>query len=419
MTMQNIYKKMYAALLSGAVLALTLSCGLGVEPEGLYPAKTAATTVKMDFFNRPLPEIPLPNDIATRYDPTSATGRRINASMVAPTRFEARTRKLIAELDGWGIIQPITIPFTGPLSIKSIWDGHRKDKNYDLKDDVVFLINVDPKSPGYGKAHHLDVGHGNYPVVLESLDKYWKNGPRDWTLSLLFEEADEDKNKNGKLDPGEDTDADGELDKPNYLPADLLANKKLPEKTDLAGRADALMTFYERQSNTLILRPMMPLSERTTYAVVVTRRLKDAKGKPVGSPYPYINHTAQNTALATLAKVLPKGLSMDDVAFAFSYTTQSVISQFKAVRDGLYGHGAQKHLATQFPARLKSIEQCKDTNYVKFAGMKNPYIVHKEQFLEMFKMVTDLLGIKKGTVQYDLALKYQQYVDYQVMGSFE
>ena len=34
---------------------------------------------------RPLPEIPLPNDIATRSDPTSVTGRRVNVSTLAPT----------------------------------------------------------------------------------------------------------------------------------------------------------------------------------------------------------------------------------------------------------------------------------------------------------------------------------------------
>ena len=402
------------------ITVVALAGCLGSEPEGIYPATPAATTVKMDFYNRPLPEIPLPNDIATRHDPTSATGRRINASMVATTKFESHTRKLIDELDGWGVIQPISIPFSGPLSIQSIWDGHRKDKNYDLKKDVVYLINIDRKSPDFGKPQHLDVGHGNYPVVLESLDKYWKNGPRDWSISLLFEEADEDtKVKNGKLDPGEDTDGDGELDVPNYLPRELLKSGKLPERTDMKGRADALMTFYERQSNTLILRPMVPLAERTTYAVVVTRRLKDKKGNPVGSPFEYINHTAQNHALAPLASVLPDGLGLDDVAFAFTFTTQSVESQFKAVRDGLYGHGVQQHLATEFPARLSSVLQLKDLNFPKFSGLKNPYIVHKEQFIEMYKLVLPMLDIDAGTEAYRLAIENQQYVDYHVMGSFE
>ena len=42
----------------------------------------------MDFYKRPLPEIPLPNNIATRFDAESPTLRRINASMVAPTAME-------------------------------------------------------------------------------------------------------------------------------------------------------------------------------------------------------------------------------------------------------------------------------------------------------------------------------------------
>ena len=57
----------------------------------------------------------------------------------------------------------------------------------------------------------LDIGEGNYPVVLERLE-YWKNDPRGWTLSLAFEEADEDLNENGVLDPGEDLNGNGLLD---------------------------------------------------------------------------------------------------------------------------------------------------------------------------------------------------------------
>ena len=81
-----------------AAAAFTLAC-LGQEPEGIAPATPADTTVKMDFFHRPLPEIPLPNDLATRYDASSSTGRRINASLIAPTSFEAHTRQLIDETE--------------------------------------------------------------------------------------------------------------------------------------------------------------------------------------------------------------------------------------------------------------------------------------------------------------------------------
>ena len=108
----------------------------------------------MDFLAKPLPDIPLPNDIATRYDAQSATGRRINASMLAPTRLERSVRARIDEIDGWGINQPITIPFTAPIDVTSVLDGHRvKDgpDYYDLSDDVIYLIDVDPKSPEFGQ----------------------------------------------------------------------------------------------------------------------------------------------------------------------------------------------------------------------------------------------------------------------------
>ncbi len=410
-----------------ALLALSLSAGcLPAEPLGLADAPPAKTTVAFDWYHRPLPNIPLPNDLATRYDATSATGLRINASQLAPTHLERHLRHLVDQLDGWGVMQPITIPFTGPLDIQSIVDGHR-DADYDLSNDVVYLINVDRDSPELGRVHHLDVGNGNYPVVLEKLD-YWHNDPRDWTLSLMFEEADEDLNGNGVLDLGgdangdgvidddewpEDTDADGVLDVPNYLPG------ASPARDDLAGRADALMYFYERQTNTLILRPMMPLRERTTYAVVVTRRLKDEAGEPVGSPFPAINHESQTHALDALPEVLPEGLKLSDVAFAFSFTTQSIEAHWKAVRDGLYGHGVQAAMGEQHPAEFAGLEILRDPDSDTFAGVKNPYVLPTEQLLPiMAALGGELLGMDPSSFTYRTMEDAMRFIDYQAIARF-
>jgi len=398
---------LHGVLLLSALITLT-SC-FSPEPEGLAKAGLATTTVKVDLFHRPLPEIPLPNDLATRYDVTSATGRRVNASMLAPTHFESRTRELIDGLDGWGTLQPITIPFTGPLSVQSILDGHR-DLDYDLSNDVIYLIDIDEDSPDFGKPQYLDLGSGNYPVVLEDTDGYWKNDPRGWSLSLLFEEADEDLNGNGVLDAGEDTDTDGVLDKPNYLPG------QNPARDDLAGRADALMGFYESETNTLIAKPLVPLRERTTYAVVVTKRLLDADGEPVGSPYPFISHTSQDQALKVLPNVLPAGLAMDDVAFAFSYTTQSVESSWSAVRDGLYGFGVQKHLAEEFPAELGGLFELR-TKGSRFPNMNNPFLMWTENWLDAYQVVLQQFqGKKPDSYQYQLIVSSHQYIDYHVIG---
>ncbi|MEK6606808.1 MAG: hypothetical protein AABZ30_04025 [Myxococcota bacterium] len=392
-----------------APFALLGAC-LSPEPEGIAPSQPAQTTVRMDFSHRPLPEIPLPNDIATRFDASSATGRRINASMVAPTSFERSVRRHLDGLDGWGLFQPIAIPFTGALDVASILAGHR-DANYDLSNDVVYLVDVDPDSPEFGAARHLDLGNGNYPVVLEDMDGYWKNDPRGFTLSLFFEEADEDVNGNGELDPGEDTDADGTLDFPNYLPGES------PARDDLAGRADALMTFYERETHTLIVRPMKPLRERTTYAVVVTRRLLDADGLPVGSPYAFVNHASQTEDLRPLLGVMPEGLALGDIAFAFTFTTQTVEAEWIAVREGLYGRGPQKRLGEDFSPDIAELFPLRDGEF--FQNLGNRYVLPTEDWSEVFGIVLgQFFGAGEETEAYRLTMEAQRYVDFQVMGSF-
>jgi hypothetical protein len=408
MTMMKIHTHSRCTL--AALATLAAGC-LSKEPEGLFPSPPAQTTVKYDFFHLPLPEIPLPNDIATRVDRKSATGLRINASVVAPTQFERRTRELVDQLDGWGTMQPIGIPFTGPLDVTSILAGHR-DADYNTANDVIYVINVDRRSPEFGKVHHLDLGEGNFPATLEQRNAYGPNDPRGDGLSLLFEEADEDVNRNGTLDAGEDTDADGVLDVPNYLPG------MRPAADDLVGRANALMSFYERETHTLLAWPLVPLRERTTYAVVVTRRLLDEAGQPVGSPFEYIHHIAQTEALRPLPEVLaPLGLGLADVAHAFTYTTQSVQTPMVAVRDGLYGHGAQRHLATEFPVDVTKIFPMRDVG--KFPAGSKLHLLPGEVWREALSVVAEIQGQATDTYAAKLMFDGQLYVDYFVIGQFD
>ena len=100
--------------------------------------------------------------------------------------------------------------------------------------------------------------------------------------SLLFDTAAEDVNRNGLLDPA-NIDNDGDLDVPNVY----------PEGGD--PRED-LLTWYERITNTLIVRPVVPLREENTYAVVLTERLVDAAGEPVRSPWPWVHHAPNRSA---------------------------------------------------------------------------------------------------------------------------
>ena len=414
--------KTIAALLLASTLPLS---GCLDEVEGIAPGNGADTTVVFDFFYRPLPKIPLPNDLATRYD--SASGKmRINASQVAPTVFEKTTRQLVDTLSGWGTYSPISVPFSGPLDIKSIVDRHHGD-DYDFKDDVMYVIDVTEGSPTYGQPAVLDIGNGNFPVVLEKIDHYWPSDIRRDTNSILFEEHDEDLNGNGKLDPGEDTDLDGHLDKPNWFPFahgrfDPAKHKDF-RKMDLAQRADALMTFYERETNTLIARPLIPLRAKTTYAVIVTERLLDADGEKVGSPFDFIHHLGQKDALAKLPDILAAGkdtfggLAIKDVAFAWTFTTADVYADLTAVRDGLYGHGAQKHLADEFPADLSDINKLWDKK-PKY-GFENLHIVSGESFKPIVDQARDGLLGKQGPVQKERDQIGLQYVGHHIFGTYK
>ncbi len=409
------------------------------EADGLMRAIPAEVSVKFDFDHRPLPEIPLPNDIATRHDPSSRTGLRVNASMSAPTGYERLTRTLIDGLDGWGVYQPISIPFDGPIDIASVIARH-SDTDYDTRNDAIYLINIDRDSDNFGRLQHLDIGNGNYPVVAEETTKYGDNDPRGWLLSIAFEEEDEDRNGNGVLDPSEDanhnglldpgednngngvidgpedTDADGVLDKPNYLPGHT------PARDDLAGRADALMSFYERQSNTLLAAPLEPLDEQTRYAVVVTRRILDEDGDPVGSPFPFINHTSQTDDLAALLEVLPPGLDVEDIAFTFSYTTESITNDWILVREGLYGFGPQGHIGEMFPADITSRSELKTVTggtLGKYEG-RSPFLLFQEDWSHLLTFVSTGFfgGLDAESQMFESVIGTHDYIDFHAMGTY-
>ncbi len=124
---------------------------------------------------------------------------------------------------------------------------------------------------------------------------------------------------------------------------------------DAADQADDLATFWEAASNTLLVRPLVPLEERRRYAVVLTRRLVDETGEPVRSPFPFIAHVEQTEALAPLPGQLalhPElygSLDLGDVAFAWTFTTQTVTEELRLVNMGLHGEGPFAAALGDFP----------------------------------------------------------------------
>lgn len=355
------------------ILTLGLAATLaGCDGGGLPPSlgtpdrnEGDGPVVKWDLFAKPLPEVPLPNDAATRPDPNSPTGRRINASKIAPTEMEANSRAKIDELDGWGVYSPISFGLTHPtdpeaavLDVQNIIDRHVGD-DFEFSDDAIYLINIDPDSDKFGLPVPLDLGEGNFPIVLQQTDRYYENDPRGGSSSLLLETYEEDRNGDGILQPEEDTDFDGVLDHPNVIDPSVV--NPSPDRT-----AD-LLTFYERETNTVMARPIVPLEERTQYAVVLTKRLVNTRGQPVRSPFPYFHHVDQTADLAPLEGILAAhpeiygGLRIEDVAFAWTYGTESVRMDILKMIEGLEeGTGPFARLHDEFPpeAYIAPLHSC-------------------------------------------------------------
>lgn len=330
----------WLALVSLVAAGCSPAEGLRRTPQGEGPV------VVIDYDADPLPEIPFPNDLATRVDPDSPTGLRLNLSEEASTELERDTRRKVNQLDGFGVFTPISVRFDAPLDLGNIAGRHRDD--YDTSDDAVLVVNVTPGSPDFGEAAELDVGNGRFPGDLYNPGAYFANDARSMSPSLLFETVEEDLNGNGELDEGEDTDGDGVLDHPNVFP------------TGGDSRED-LLTWYERETNTLIVRPVVPLLEQTTYAVVLTDRLTDTAGNPVRSPWPWVNHTRQTSALEPLIDTLPAlNLSVDQVAFAWTFTTGRITGDLVDVTEGLRGNGPYGWLADEYPPAVYAAARMTD-----------------------------------------------------------
>jgi hypothetical protein len=371
------------SFLKAAFLGLSIAivsapgCAVDEAPGGVRRAvKTDGPTVVFDMARKPLPELPLPNDVATYPDPTSRTGRRINASLVAPTAIERQARNKFSQLEGWGTFAPISIPFDKPLDAEDVKKRHAAD-DFAFEDDAVYLVNLKTGVPV-----PLDLGGGNFPITLRETSRYWPNDPGKGEANLLFETRDEDLNHNGILDPGEDTDFDGVLDRPNC-----------PGFQRPANGVDGLYTFYEAETNTLIARPMLPLDEMTEYAFVVTDRLHGTDGKAIQSPFEYIHHPAQRMSVERTVAAMERkqeyygftgGSPVDHVQFVFTFTTQPTVSDMFALRDGAYGKGKFGWIGQEYPAEVhiaKAVGTVGGTFDASKAGCpeqtdKSPYAAH-------------------------------------------
>ena len=377
-------------LLSGCQ---TAPLGIRSTPDGSGPV------VVVDWDAEPLPELPFPNNLATRPDATSPTGRRLNISTEAVTEYESEIRAKLNQLSGFGIFSPISVSFTAPLDLDNIAQRHRDDLRLDetqFSDDAFFLINIDPTSPSYLQAVALEVGQGRYPMDVPRSDRFFPNDSRAQSPTVIFDTVDEDLNGNGVLDWGEDTDNDGILDVPNLYPID-------------GDPVDDLLSFYERSTNTLLFRPVEPLLEETTYAVVLTERLTDESGQPVRSPWEFVHHLDQSEDLSALPDALSTlSLSIDDVAFAWTFSTGRVTGDLVDIRLGLYGEGPFATLKDEYPAGVQQAHEIHEIDNI------DPYTLPLSNLVTVFLN----LGILEGEGGEIAADSFTRYGSHMVGGSF-
>ena len=86
------------------------------------------------------------------------------------------------------------------------------------------------------------------------------------------------------LDDGEDLDQDGRLDVPNFVDPESCIGFEGIEYNQCV--ADNLINFTIAKPIDCLLKPIWPLEQQCTYAVVLTKRLKGETGQSIQSPFP-------------------------------------------------------------------------------------------------------------------------------------
>lgn len=306
---------------------------------------------------KPTPLIPFPNDIMTRYSPSTKTKKRLDVPTDADTDLEIKLRRLMNTLDGFGTFSPITVAFDNELDLSTV-DA-----------SSIIVIVADPKSPHFGEIAPIDFCGTSYPVNLKAPVKMFAVDPNSEQTNLLF-------------------------------------------------ALDNTFRNYEKKTNTLILKPYVPLRQSTRYAVILTRKLRDPKGNSVQPPenFDYAYLPNQFADLKPIFKHLfdNKIISPEDVAFAWVFTTQSITHDLEVIRDGLRrGTGALANIFWEYPPTLFAV----DALSTETDGDSNPFTFKAWQVEELFMSFWGLIPGFDQIFPAD-AWSEQEQIDYYVAGAF-
>lgn len=247
---------------------------------------------------KPISLIPQPNNILAKDDPTTRTGLRVNIPQEAETQLGRDLRTRLRQLDGFANFSHVAVSFSMPINL------------FTIRDENIYLVNVQRDSKYYGDIVELDLGKGYYPKNMVDPEAFFPN--------------------------------DENADNPTVIFA-----------------ADNRVDWYEDATNTLLIRPLVPLKQSSKYAVVLTTGLRGENGFPVRPPdyFEKVTFPEQFDSLTDAAEILAtkKGVSPKDIAFSWEFTTATITDHLQELRRGLHGEGPFDYLADELVPKITQL----------------------------------------------------------------
>jgi hypothetical protein len=172
---------------------------------------------------------------------------------------------------------------------------------------------------------------------------------------------------------------------------------------------------YEVATNTLMIRPLFPLRPETTYAVVLTRHLLGRDGEPVRSPFDGVNEPSQTHALAPVPGFVKGGA--EAVAFAWTFSTQSLTRDWSALRRGMDGEGPLAWIAQDFPPLITNLTDFTDLPPLPGETAPEPDGRPDGPLVLDAAYLNRILKLAEPFIPGGVALEPMQSVDYVVLGT--
>lgn len=122
--------------------------------------------------------------------------------------------------------------------------------------------------------------------------------------------------------------------------------------------ATAFDATWDEDLNALVLQPLTPLLESTTYGVVVTADLLDAGTRPTSRSREFQKYLAGTPLANDVALFEGAGMETDRIALAYTFTTATNTAEMVSVRDLIFAADGSVHApAYQDPSSFAGLEE--------------------------------------------------------------